>query len=167
MIRFVFTEPISLLSCIKFEVFIIHFIRSRFSKLKSPQEAHFIISDVIYKNNISVSNMIYANWSNSVSTTVFRSKEQFISKHKPRRYSWTLRTLQYFPAAYDCYGLIMEVVILTVIAVLWEHNNKMADTSGKGDVTQNSSPSFTTRNSSPQLIMSLFPIMLSMRGSER
>jgi len=40
---------------------------------------------------------------------------------------------------------------LTVITVLWEHNNKMADTGGKGDATENISPSFTTRNSSPQL----------------
>lgn len=61
MIRFIFTESISLLSCIKFGVSIIHFIRSGFSKRKSPQEAQFIKSDVIYKNNNSVRSMIYAN----------------------------------------------------------------------------------------------------------
>jgi hypothetical protein len=60
----------------------------------------------------------------------------------------------------------MEVVILTVITVLWEHN-KMADTRGKGDVAENYFPSFTTKYSSPQLIMSLLPIILSMRGRER
>lgn len=87
MICFVFTEPISLLSCIKFGVFITHFIRSRVSKRKSSQEAQFIISDVIYKKNASVRNMIYANWSNSVWTTVFGSKGQFISKHNPRQYA--------------------------------------------------------------------------------
>jgi len=35
----------------------------------------------------------------------------------------------------------------------------MADIRGKGDITVNSCPSSTMRNSSLQLIMSLFPII--------
>jgi hypothetical protein len=43
----------------------------------------------------------------------------------------------------------MEVVILTVIAVLWEHNNKMADIRRKGDVAENYFPSFATAYNAP------------------